>query len=143
MSKNKKNQAVTRRMQREMAVQLLFEMKAQREENETFVQNYFENREMDEREYTYVAKVARTYIREMDSIERIIQENIHGWRVERVGKMEISIIRVATVEILFFGDVPPAVSINEAVEITKRFADEIAYKFVNKVLRNILEASRE
>lgn len=140
MNTKHKKQAVSRRLQREMAVQLLFEMKAQREENEAFIQEYFETRELDPSEYAYVEQVAKQYVANMPVVEERIKENIYGWRVERVGKMEISIIRVATVEMLFFDDVPPAVSINEAVEITKRFADEIAYKFVNKVLRNILEA---
>ena len=77
----------------------------------------------------------------MDEIEKLLAENIHRWRVERVGKTEISIIRVATTEMLYIDDVPVPVSINEAVELAKRFADEKAYKFVNKVLKNILEAT--
>lgn len=140
MAEKQKKQAVSRRMQREIAVQLIFEMKAQQEENMNFVNDYFIARDMDSREYSYVEKVANTYINNLDEIEQIIKENITGWRVERVGKTEISIIRVATVELLYFQDVPPAVSINEAVEISKRFSEEISYKFVNKVLRNIFEA---
>lgn len=142
MSEKQKKKPIGRREQREMAVQLVFEMTSQREENERFIQNYFESRELESTSYHYVLAVARTYMEHAEHIEKIIRENIHGWRVERIGKMELNIIRVATVEMLFFEDVPPAVSINEAVEITKRFADEKAYKFVNKVLRNILEADK-
>ncbi len=142
MNEKKKRQAVSRRMQREMAVQLLFEMKAQKEENVDFIEQYFETRELDKAEYAYVELIAQKYLEHMDEIEKLLAENIHSWRVERVGKSEISIIRVATTEMLYVDDVPVPVSINEAVELAKRFADEKAYKFVNKVLKNILVASQ-
>ena len=141
INEKKKRQAVSRRMQREMAVQLLFEMKAQKEENAHFIESYFETRELDKAEYAYVDLIAQKYIEHMDTIEQLLSENIHSWRVERVGKTEISIIRVATTEMLYVDDVPVPVSINEAVELAKRFADEKAYKFVNKVLKNVLEAT--
>ena len=88
-------------------------------------------------------EIAKKYIENMDEVEAILRENIHSWKVERVGKTEISAIRVATVEMLNFDDVPPAVSINEAVEIAKKFSDEKSYRFVNKVLKNVLEAIKE
>ncbi|MDO4711227.1 MAG: transcription antitermination factor NusB [Peptostreptococcaceae bacterium] len=141
MNEKEKKQVPKRREQREMAVRMMFEMKSQQEERESFVQNYFGSRDLDIEDHRYVASIARTYIDHMEEIETMLRENIHGWRIERVGKMEINIIRVAAVELLYFDDVPPAVSINEAVEITKKYADEKAYRFVNKVLRNILEAS--
>ncbi len=134
---------LSRRVQRETAVQLLFEMKMQKEENIPFIVNYFEARELDMDLYPYAYELARKYVEKMDEIEEILKANIHSWRVERVGKTEISVIRVATVEMLYFDDVPPAVAINEAVEIAKRFSDERSYKFVNKVLRNVLEAIKE
>lgn len=140
MNEKKKRQAVSRRMQREMAVQLLFEMKAQKEENADFIESYFETRELDRAEYAYVELIAQKYIENMDTVEQLLAENIHSWRIERVGKTEISIIRVATTEMLYVDDVPVPVSINEAVELAKRFADEKAYKFVNKVLKNVLLA---
>ncbi len=142
MNEKKIRQAVSRRMQREMAVQLLFEMKAQKEENTDFIEQYFETRELDKADYAYVELIAQKYLEHMDEIEKLLAENIHSWRVERVGKSEISIIRVATTEMLYVDDVPVPVSINEAVELAKRFADEKAYKFVNKVLKNILVASQ-
>lgn len=140
---NTKKKQIPRRKQREVAVQLLFEMKAQKEENIPFLLNYFEQREMDRDAYAYAYELGRTYIDHMDEIEEVLAKNIHSWRVERIGKTEISVIRVSTVEMLYFDDVPAAVSINEAVEIAKKFSDEKAYRFVNKVLRNILEATKE
>ena len=140
---NTKIKSVSRRKQREIAVQLLFEMKMQKEDNIPFVISYFESRELDVRSYTYTMEIARNYLAHRDEIEQILEENVQNWRIERVGKTEISIIRVATVEMLYHDDVPAPVAINEAVEIAKRFSDEKAYRFVNKVLRNVLEATKE
>ena len=138
-----KKKIPSRRQQRELAVQLLFEMKMQKEENIPFVLSYFETRELDRDQYPYTYEIAKTYLENMDQIEEILKNNIHSWRVERVGKTEISAIRVATIEMLYFDDVPAAVAINEAVEIAKKFSDARAYRFVNKVLRNVLEATKE
>ncbi|MDO5063188.1 MAG: transcription antitermination factor NusB [Peptostreptococcaceae bacterium] len=143
MSEKGKKKSLSRRQQREIAVQMMFAMKSQQEENEAFIQNYFESAELEIEAYPYSVKIIRAYIENMDHIEEMLRGNIHGWRVERVGKTELNVIRVAAVELLCFDDVPPPVAINEAVEITKVYADEKAYKFVNKVLRNILEASKE
>ena len=140
---NTKIKPASRRKQREVAVQLLFEMKMQKEENMDFVLNYYESRELDIRNYTYTMQIAKNYIEHMEEIEQILTENVQNWRIERVGNTEISIIRVATVEMLYHDDVPAPVAINEAVEVAKKFSDERAYRFVNKVLRNVLEATKE
>lgn len=132
-----------RRKQRELAVQLLFEMKMQKEENIPFVVNYFASRELDVQQYAYAMEIIKNYIEHMEEVEQLLEANIHSWRIERVGKTEISIIRVAATEMLYSKDAPPAVCINEAVEIAKKFSDENAYRFVNKVLKNVLEAIKE
>lgn len=160
--KNKK--FIKRRTQRELAFQLLYELNAKKNtlveqveaaddldevqnvvnfNKDEFIAEYFELRELDANEYGYVRTVANLYIDNQDEIEKLLEQNIHGWRIDRVGKTEISIIRVATTEMLFVDDVPPAVAINEAVELAKVYADEKAYKFVNKVLRNIFESIKE
>ena len=162
MTEKKKKGHISRRAQREVAFQLLYELNIKEntikkndeleyfldeESNESlqekrleFINKYFELRQLDAQKYDYVQKTAKLYVQNTDDIEKLLEQNIHGWKVSRVGKTEISIIRLATVEMLFIDDVPPAVAINEAVELTKVFADEKAYRFVNKVLRNIYES---
>lgn len=135
-----KGKTASRRKQRELAVQLLFEIKMQHEEHEAFIAQYFETRELEMDAYPYTQAIVRTYLAHREELEERLAANIQNWRIERVGKTEISIIRVAAVEMLYFEDVPAPVAINEAVEIAKRFSDEKAYRFVNKVLRNVLEA---
>jgi len=73
-----------------------------------------------------------------DLADRIIEEFAKGWRLERLGTIERNALRIAICEILTFPDIPVGVSVNEAVELTKKYVGESASKFVNGVLRNIL-----
>ncbi|MDL2272521.1 transcription antitermination factor NusB [Desulfovibrio sp. OttesenSCG-928-I05] len=57
-----------------------------------------------------------------------------NWRLERVGKVEITLLRLALFELLFRDDIPPKVTINEAIELSKQFGDEGSRAFVNGIL---------
>lgn len=57
-----------------------------------------------------------------------------NWRIERMGKVEITLLRLALYEMLFVHDVPPKVAINEAIELSKQFGDDGSRGFVNGVL---------
>lgn len=57
-----------------------------------------------------------------------------NWRIERMGKVEITLLRLALYEILFRNDIPPKVAINEAIELSKQFGDDGSRGFVNGIL---------
>lgn len=57
-----------------------------------------------------------------------------NWRIERMGKVEITLLRLALYEILFRSDIPPKVAINEAIELSKQFGDDGSRGFVNGIL---------
>ncbi len=65
--------------------------------------------------------------------ERINKEAV-GWNTDRMGKVELAIIRVAVYELLYDDEVPAAVAINEAVELAKRFGQDESFSFVNGIL---------
>ncbi len=70
--------------------------------------------------------------------DRIISEFSYEWKIERLGVIERNALRMAICEILSFNDIPVGVSVNEAVELTKKYVGISGSKFVNGVLRNIL-----
>jgi len=70
-------------------------------------------------------------------LDSVIRKASKNWRVERMSKLDISILRVAAFEILFREDIPPKVSINEAVELAKRYGSEESGSFINGVLDHI------
>ena len=73
--------------------------------------------------------------------EKIIEETVlrHtvGWKKERISPVSAALIRLAAYEMMFIEDIPNRVSINEAIELSKKYDDEKAYAFVNGVLNGI------
>ena len=67
-------------------------------------------------------------------IEECIEKCLVGWKKERVSLVSSAILRLAVYELMFMSDIPSKVTINEAVELSKKFDDEKAYAFVNGVL---------
>ncbi len=76
-------------------------------------------------------------IEHISEIDALISEKCKGWTIERIGKAELSILRLAVYELLFDEMIDKAVAINEAVELSKKFCDEKSHSFVNGVLARI------
>ena len=90
----------------------------------------------------YVAEVVMGVAGDLAAIDASIGANASGWPLERLGYMERSILRVAVWEIRA-STVPPAVAINEAVELAKRYCAAEAAAFVNGVLGAVADGPRE
>jgi len=72
-----------------------------------------------------------------DSIDSAISKYATNWQIRRMPIIDRNILRLATFELLFAGNIPPKVSINEAIEMAKRYGDKDSGKFVNGVLDKI------
>lgn len=79
---------------------------------------------------------AASHIGELDeAIDRVCD----GWKLERIGKAELSILRLAAYEIIYDGEIEAAVAINEAVELCKKYCDAKSHSFVNGVLAKLIK----
>lgn len=76
-------------------------------------------------------------IEKLDEIDSIIEEAASGWKLVRLGKVDLTLLRIATYEIKFDEDIPTPVAINEAVEIAKIFGEDNSPSFINGVLAKI------
>jgi transcription antitermination factor NusB len=72
-------------------------------------------------------------------IDRMIRDNVKSWDFSRIAVIEKNILRLGICEILFFDDIPPAISIDEAIELAKKYGDKDSKNFVNAVLDSILK----
>lgn len=90
-----------------------------------------------EENLTYIRNKVNAILEQIDTIDAHISECCEGWNLNRIGKSEIAIMRIAVYEILFEEDVPNRVAINEAVELSKLYCDEDAKGFVNAVLGKV------
>ena len=92
----------------------------------------------NESDRDYFDKAVNMCFENIDDIDNKISEHLSGWKIERLSKVNLSILRLALCEILYFDDIPYQVSINEAVEIAKKYGEDGAPNFINGVLASII-----
>ena len=102
------------------------------EQEKLFFEDYELN--MKPEDETYISEKSNKILEKLDEIDGMINQEAKGWTTERMGKIELTILRLAIYEIKFDEDVTAGVAINEAVEIAKKFGQEESAGFVNGVL---------
>ncbi len=129
---------MTRKEQRETAFELLFEREFRLEESaEEIFALSTENREIDAVKEKYVKNTYFGVVEHEEVIDKLITEASNGWKVSRLSKATRSAIRLCVYEMLYCDDIPNTVSINEALELVKKFDDPKSRSFTNGVLNNI------
>lgn len=88
----------------------------------------------------YIRNKVIAILEHIETINAKIEECCEGWNLKRIGKAEITIMRIAIYEIIFEEDVPDSVAVNEAVELSKLYCDEEAKGFVNAVLGKVVKS---
>jgi len=129
---------ITRREAREALIGLLFETEFRADEDykEIFAISVEERGiALDD----YIKRAYYSIYENRDEIDRIIGEHAHGWKTHRLTRLSRSILRLCVYEMLYEKDIPYSVSINEAVELAKKYDDERARPFINGVLNSVKE----
>ncbi|MBQ7390637.1 MAG: transcription antitermination factor NusB [Clostridia bacterium] len=128
-----------RKTARENAFILLFEKAIKVDETfEEIFTKATEERSLEVDEY--VKKIFFGNAENEKIIDMKIDECLLGWKKERVSFVAKAILKLATYELMFMDDIPVKVSINEAIELSKKFDDDNAYVFVNGVLNKVAES---
>ena len=91
------------------------------------------------KERDYVAERADKIIELLPQIDAKLDEISKGWKLDRLGKVELAILRLAIFEMNFDDDIPTNVALNEAVELAKTFGGDTSPSFINGVLGKLLE----
>jgi len=86
---------------------------------------------------TYSGKLSRITISEHENLDKLIQKRSRNWDMDRITLIDRLILRLSISEMFFMDDIPPKVSISEAVEIAKLFSTEDSSSFVNGILDSI------
>ena len=85
----------------------------------------------------YIKKVFYGVVENLDNIDAVISQNAVGWNINRITKTALAILRLAIFEIKYYDDIPVSVSINEAVEIAKKYATKEDASFINGILSTV------
>lgn len=123
-----------RKQAREGTMQLLFQMGINNDYSEESLESYLDNFSFDKSETEYILDAVDKILENREDIDNHIREHIKGWEIERLANVDLSILRIAIYEVLYREDIPVQVSINEAIEISKKYSTEDSYRFINGVL---------
>ena len=129
---------MNRKTARENTFILLFEGVCKNEET---AEEIF-NKAVEYREFQYDDFVKKIFFGAYENAQIIaetVEASLQGWKKERVSPVSMALFRLSAYEMMFMEEIPIRVSINEAIELSKKYDDEKAYVFVNGVLNSIAE----
>ena len=132
---------MNRRKSREIAMKLLFEISINTKEVKEAIESYKENNEeFDDVDFDYVENILNGISKNNEFLDKTIEGNLTNWKLSRISKINMSILKIAVYEIYFEEDIPEKVSANEAVNLAKKYSDEKSPAFINGVLGNIIKS---
>lgn len=128
-----------RRSAREWAVQFLFQNDFNPGNTEPALREFWKDKNPDLKSQEFAGDLIRGVIVNLKEIDALLQSYAEHWEIKRMNAVDRNVIRMALFEMLYRPDIPPVVSINEAVDIAKCFSSIEAGKFVNGILDRALQ----
>lgn len=124
---------------REEIFKLVYSLEVQKEDESSQIDLYLENSELSDKEKGKIKEEVCKIIDLKEDIENQISKNLKsGWSLERISKVNISILRIAIYEMIY-EKLPYKVVINEAVELAKKYGEEASASFINGVLASVVK----
>ena len=124
---------------REETFKLIYSLEVQKTNSEDQIEIYMENAEMSEKDKQLVEETVKKIIELESKIKQEISKNLKSdWSIERISKINISILEIAIYEILYV-NTPYKVAINEAVELAKKYGEDQSPSFVNGILASVVK----
>lgn len=127
-----------RRQAREHAMKLIYQAQVRKDDVSDIIQTYIEEEMIiDSADRDYIEDVVRGVVKNQQEIDGIISRHAKGWSISRMPKVDLAIMRLSVYEMRYRNDIPVNVSINEAVELAKKYSGEESKTFVNGVLGKV------
>ena len=131
----------TRRKGRELALQALYQIEMTGDISAGAVDSFLNHFEGAAKAKEFARRLVSGVISERSEIDCRIEECTENWKLTRLAKVDFLILRLATYELIYCPDIPHNVSLNEAIEIGKRFGTDDSAAFINGVLDQIAKVS--
>lgn len=122
-------------------MQALFYMDMVQNEKDQPVELFCRNFKPSKQVLPFFLKLIKGVLQKKDEIDGIIDQFSSNWKVSRMACVDRNVLRIAVFELLFMGDIPPKVTINEAIDIGKKYGTEESGAFINGILDSIRKLS--
>jgi N utilization substance protein B len=129
----------TRRKGRELALQALYQIEMTGDASASAVDLFLRHFEGNPGAKEFARRLVSGTVSQRTAIDRLLDQCTENWKLGRLAKVDLVILRMATYELLFCPDIPAAVSLDEAIEIGKRFGSADSAPFINGVLDQIAQ----
>ena len=104
------------------------------EQQKLYLENLKEEKEVSAQDEAYICEKCKKIVEMLPKLDEEINESAKGWKTSRMGKVELTILRLAVYEMNHDEDVPVGVAINEAVELAKQYGQDDSPAFINGIL---------
>jgi N utilization substance protein B len=118
-------------------MQALFYMDANPDPSPQLLERFCENFSLPKRTQPFFMKLVKGVLKNKPQIDTLIERFSKNWRMQRMACVDRNVMRIAVFEMLFCSDIPPKVSINEAIDIGKKFGTEDSGAFINGIVDSI------
>lgn len=122
---------------REVALHILYQLEMTKLDSHVSLSNYFENNPQMQEVVDFSSYLVEGIIKNVSHIDSLIKKYVKNWEIDRMAVIDRNILRIACFELLYLDEIPPKVSINEGIELAKRFGDIDSPRFINGVLDKI------
>lgn len=136
----KSNKMRKRTLAREYALQVLYQLDITKDKPENALENFWSNHkeeEVDAGLKEFSSALVKGVAQNLEEIDKMIVRFAQNWQLKRMAVVDRNIMRLGCFELLYRDDIPPKVSINEAVELAKKFSGLESGKFVNAILDKV------
>jgi transcription antitermination protein NusB len=130
-----------RRKGRELALQALYQIEITGDASDAAVELFLSHFEGSAEAKEFARRLVSGVVSQQAEIDRLIQQSADHWKLLRMAKVDLMILRMATYELIYCPDIPLNVSLDEAIEIGKRFGSDDSATFINGVLDQVAHSS--
>lgn len=134
---------MSRRLARELALKILYCNKSGRTEIPMLLNEFLDKKKYHQSVKKFSKELVMLTIDNMQTIDKKVKEVLENWEYERISTIDKLILRLGVCELLFFSEIPYEVTINEAIEMAKKYGTGESPKFVNGILDAIVKQNKK
>lgn len=125
---------------RELFMQLLFQMEVQNDYSQNIKEKFVQEHMKDSNQMEYFNLLFESAVNNLPTIDEKLDACSENWKISRMAKVDLAILRLSAAEIIYLEDVPDSASINEAVDMAKKFGGDDSGKFINGILGKVVRS---